>query len=88
MEFRRRTVQVKVNVNWSGKRKQAKQLPDADLQTLEVNFPDPLSKRMVWRIILAQYDLLGLISAFIVHLKLFMKLLAMGEGFWVGQSYT
>ena len=82
------TVQVKVNVNWSGKRKRAKQLPDADLQTLEVNFPDPLSKRMVWRIILAQYDLLGLISAFTVCLKLFMKLLAVGEGFGVGQSCT
>ena len=69
------TVYVGTKVNISSKRKGVKEMPDIGLEELVEKFPEHLTKRMVWRVALGQYDILGLISVFTVRLKLIMKVL-------------
>ena len=67
---------VETHVNASPKKKGIKDSKDLELQNLLQEFPKPLTKRLVWRIVLGQYDLLGLISVSTIQLKLIMKKLA------------
>ena len=67
------TVYVGTKVNVSRKRKGLKELPDIELEQLVEKFPVILTKRMVWRVVLGQYDILGLISVFTIRMKLIMK---------------
>ena len=67
------TVYIGTNVNMSAKKKGVKELDDLELGELVDKFPEQITRRMVWRVVLGQYDILGLISVFTVRLKLFMK---------------
>ena len=73
-------IYVETHVNTSSKRKGVRSEPDISLQDLQEKFPEILTKRVIWRIVLGQYDLLGLISVFTIRLKLVMRDLAGGEG--------
>ena len=42
--------------------------------------PSEITKRMVWRVALGQYDLLGLASVFLIQLKLVMRDLSGEDG--------
>ena len=66
---------VSTKVNFGEKKKGLPTSPDADLEDLSKSTPDIITKRMVWRVVLAQYDALGLVSIFMVRLKLMMKFL-------------
>ena len=68
-------VYVSTNVNVSEKKKGVKTDPDILLEDLVAKFPKIITKRIVWRIVLAQYDMLGLICVFTIKLKLIMKAL-------------
>lgn len=73
-------IYVGTHVNTSSKRKGVRAEPDIPLQDLQEKFPETLTKRIIWRIVLGQYDLLGLISVFTIRLKLVMRDLVGGEG--------
>lgn len=74
------TLQVEVKVNPSPKRKGAKSAPDIEFEKLSEKMPEKLSKRVVWRIVLGQFDLLGMLSVFLVKLKLIMRELCSDQG--------
>lgn len=74
------TLAVDVKVNLSGKKKGLRELPDLVLDEVEKTMPDTVTKRLVWRIVLGQYDLLGLTSAFMIRLKLIMRDLSGEDG--------
>ena len=67
------TIFVGTKVNYSAKKKGLKELPDLELEELVEKTPTEITRRMVWRVVLGQYDILGLISVFTVRLKLIMK---------------
>ena len=71
---------LEVKLNVGAKRKGSKDLPDIDLTRVAELFPKELTKRVVWRVVLGQFDLLGLASVFFVRLKLLMRDLAGQEG--------
>ena len=73
-------VYINTNVNVSCKKKGVKEEPDIPLEQLVEKFPDVITKRIVWRIVLAQYDMLGLASVFTIRLKLVMRSLVAEEG--------
>ena len=77
---------VGTSVNISAKKKGVKELPDIELAEIVEKFPAEITRRMVWRIVLGQYDLLGLISVFTIKLKLIMKRLAGEQGDVVGKA--
>ena len=67
------TIFVGTHVNVSAKKKGIKELPDIEIEELVEKFPAQLTRRMIWRVIMGQYDILGLISVFTIKLKLVMK---------------
>jgi hypothetical protein len=77
-------LKVDIKVNFAGKRGGAKLGPDLDLETFEEEiddkFPDVITKRIVWRIAQGQYDPLGLVSPYMVKLKLLMRKLTKEDG--------
>ena len=64
---------VDVKVNYGGKKKGARIEEDADLDDIEVSMPELITKRIVWRVAQGQYDLLGLLSVYLIKLKLLMR---------------
>ena len=71
---------VEIKVNPSEKRKGAKTAPDLKWEELTNDLPVEVTKRVVWRIVLGQFDLLGLLSVFTIRLKLVMRDLCGNEG--------
>ena len=74
------TLFLEVKVNTSNKVKGLRKEPDIELDDILNNFPDVLTKRIIWRIVLGQFDLLGLASVFFIRLKLLMRDLSDEEG--------
>ena len=74
---------IDTKVNYSEKCKGIRKHADIDLMTLS-GADVTLSKRLVWRVTLAQFDLLGLICVFTVRLKLVMRALSTQEGLKLG----
>ena len=73
-------IQVEVKVNPSDKKKGAKSQPNLEFEALEDELPESITKRIVWRIVLGQFDLLGLASVFLIRLKLIMRELCGDSG--------
>ena len=77
-------LKVDIKVNFAGKRGGAKLGPDLNLETFEEEvddkFPEEITKRIVWRIAQGQYDPLGLVSPYMVKLKLMMRKLTREDG--------
>ena len=71
---------LEVKVNVGAKHKGARTEANLDLDKVREFFPTVLTKRLVWRIVLGQFDLLGLASVFFVRLKLLMRDLSGEEG--------
>jgi len=67
------TLAIDVKVNLSGKKKGLRELPDVALDEVADMMPKEITKRVVWRIVLGQFDLLGLTSVFMIRLKLIMR---------------
>jgi len=67
------TLSIDVKVNTTCKRKGVRKEADLDLAEVPLLLPETVTKRMVWRIVLGQYDLLGLVSVFTIQLKLIMR---------------
>ena len=74
------TLAIDVRVNVSGKRKGVRLQPDISFEDLRENFPEVLTKRIIWRVVLGQFDLLGLACVFFIKLKLLMRDLSGAEG--------
>ena len=64
---------VDCKINFCEKRKGLKTGPDIEPEKVEELAPRDVTKRMVWRVALGQYDVLGLISPFLIRLKLIMR---------------
>ena len=58
------TIFVGTKVNYSAKKKGLKELPDLELEELVEKTPTEITRRMVWRVVLGQYDILGFICVF------------------------
>ena len=71
---------IEIKVNYSGKRKGANIKPDEDLEEIEATFPEVITKRILWRVSMGQYDLLGLVSVFLIRLKLLMRNVSQEDG--------
>ena len=71
---------LEVKVNVGAKHKGARTEANLDLDKVREFFPTVLTKRLVWRVVLGQFDLLGLASVFFVRLKLLMRDLSGEEG--------
>ena len=71
---------VDAKVNLSSKKKGLRELPDVALDEVAEKMPGEITKRIVWRIVLGQYDLLGLTSVFMIRLKLIMRDLTSESG--------
>ena len=67
------TLFVDTKVNFSEKKRGVRQQPDLEHELLDEQIPSVVTKRMVWRVIMSQYDLLGLVSIFTIQLKLLMR---------------
>ena len=74
------TLSLDVKINVSGKRKGIRLQPDIDFSEVKTSFPQVLTKRIIWRVVLGQFDLLGLASVFFIRLKLLMRDLSGEEG--------
>jgi Pao retrotransposon peptidase len=72
------SVDIKINV--SEKKKGVRMEPNVDLDFVDQQLPQVLTKRHVWRIVLGQYDLLGLVCVFTIQLKLILRELSMEQG--------
>ena len=77
-----------IKVNVSEKKKGVRTEPDIQLDVLDDVFPTVVTKRLVWRIVLSQFDLLGLASVFLIRLKLIMRKLSGVEGQKIGWDET
>lgn len=75
---------LEVKVNISDKKKGVRVAPNMDLNSLKENFPQELTKRMIWRIVLGQFDPIGLACVFMVRLKLIMRELSDGNSSKLG----
>ena len=71
---------IDVKVNVSQKHKGLKVEPDMELTKIRENFPLEITKRIIWRVVLGQFDLLGLVCPFFIRLKLLMRDLSGEEG--------
>ena len=71
---------IEIKVNYSGKRKGANIEPDIDLEEIEDTLPEVITKRILWRVSMGQYDLLGLVSVFLIRLKLLMRSVSQEDG--------
>ena len=73
---------VDIKLNFGGKVKGAKLTPDADLENddLELYAPEKITKRMLWRVAMAQYDPLGLLCGYTIKFKLLMRNMAEEAG--------
>ena len=71
---------IEIRVNFSGKRKGANIEPDTDLENVERTMPEVITKRILWRVSMGQYDPLGLVSVFLVRLKLLMREVSQEDG--------
>jgi hypothetical protein len=71
---------VEVKVNLSEKRKGVRREPDVEWGELEKLEAEQITKRTVWRVVLGQYDLLGLTCVFMIQLKLLMRELSAEDG--------
>jgi hypothetical protein len=78
------TIYVDCKVNPSPKMKGVKIQKDLDLFDLIHNLPEIITKKIVWRIAMGQYDILGLASVFFVRLKLVMRDLSDEDGRAIG----
>ena len=67
------TLFIDAKLNFTEKKKGLRKEPDLDLSNLEERIPTQITKRMVWRVVMSQFDLLGLASVFMVRLKLTMR---------------
>ncbi len=74
------TLSVDIKVNVSQKKKGVRVEPNIDLEQVRKMLPQQITKRIVWRIVLGQYDLLGLVCVFMIRLKLVMRDLSTEEG--------
>jgi hypothetical protein len=75
---------IEVKVNTSAKRKGLRTQPNIAFNEIRENFPKTITKRIIWRVVLGQFDLLGLASVFFVRLKLLMRDLSGEEGQKIG----
>ena len=75
---------IEVKINTSPKRKGIRTLPNIAFEEVKENFPKVLTKRLIWRVVLGQFDLLGLASIFFIRLKLLMRSLSGEEGRKIG----
>ena len=75
---------IEVKVNTSAKRKGLRTEPNIAFDEIKANFPKTITKRIIWRVVLGQFDLLGLASVFFVRLKLLMRDLSGEEGQKIG----
>ncbi len=70
-------IRVEVRINYSPKVSGARIGPDQDLARAgggaDVGVPPRLTRRLVWRIALGQYDPLGLLAPFLLQFKLVMR---------------
>ena len=64
---------VDCKINFCEKKKGLKTGPDIEPEKVEELAPNNITRRMVWRVALGQYDVLGLISPFLIRLKLIMR---------------
>ena len=71
---------LEVKINTGKKMKGSKEVPNIEFDQVVQLFPQDLTKRIVWRIVLSQFDLLGLASIFFIRLKLLMRELSGEEG--------
>ena len=71
---------VDVKVNVSAKKKGLRVEPDLELGEIVQLLPVVITKRTVWRIVLGQYDILGLVCVFLIRLKLIMRELSSEDG--------
>ena len=71
----RDTLRVDVRVNFAGKVGGAKLKPDLDLEDeqWDEEIPEKITKRIVWRVAQGQYDPLGLLSPYLIQLKMLMR---------------
>ena len=74
------TLFIEAKVNVSPKRKGVHTLPNIQFDVIKDNFPVSLTKRIIWRVVLGQFDLLGLASVFLIRLKLLMRDLSGEDG--------
>ena len=70
---------IDCKINFSKKRKGLRTGPDLEPEKIQDLAPDQVTKRMIWRVALGQYDVLGLISPFLIKLKLIMRELSKPE---------
>ena len=78
------TLFIEVKVNTSSKRKGIRTQPDIEFANVQDEFPEIITKRIIWRVVLGQFDLLGLASVFFIRLKLLMRDLSGVEGQKIG----
>ena len=71
---------IDVKVNVSHKYRGVKVESDLELGKIRENFPTNITKRIIWRVVLGQFDLLGLACPFFIRLKLLMRDLSGEEG--------
>ena len=66
---------IDVKLNFSSKRARARLDPDIDLEAELVveDIPELITKRIIWRVCHSQYDPLGLLSLYMIQLKLVMR---------------
>lgn len=74
------TLFIEVKVNVSPKRKGIHTMPNIQFDHIRTDFPADCTKRIIWRVVLGQFDLLGLASAFFIRLKLLMRDLSGEDG--------
>jgi len=78
------TLFIEVKVNISPKRKGVRTKPNIEFHQIQESFPAQVTKRVIWRIVLGQFDLLGLACVFFIRLKLLMRDLSGEEGRKIG----
>ena len=67
------TLFVDAKINFGDKKKGLKSAKNIDPDEVLEEAPAVITKRMIWRVALGQYDVLGLVSPFLIRLKLMMR---------------
>ena len=78
------TLFIEVKVNTCPKRKGIRTGPNIAFEDINTSFPEKLTKRIIWRVVLGQFDLLGLASIFFIRLKFLMRDLSGETGRKIG----